>query len=435
MPIDRDEMNRRLVEEFRIEAEERLATLQEALLAIEQGGETVPDMEAAKRQAHTLKGAAQSIGLENLGLAVHAFETGLARAGERSAPELVDLLLWTVDQFRTAVANPDLEALTWHHVHGALESGRRPADTTPQAPPPRAEADTHDEPPELPHAAADTTLPLQKRATDNQKTIRVATPVVDRLINEVGELLVTGGVYSLTADELLQLGGELRSCRTQIRHALSAPDAPDSVAWLREELDTVANQLERWTESVGNLSMAVRNRGMRVAASTSALHESVMETRMLPASALFRRYPRLVRDLSRELDRPTELVTEGDDCTIDWVIIERIEEPVLHLIRNALAHGLEPEDDRVAAGKRSSGRVTLRAQLRGHMVVVEVEDDGAGLDLGAIHQQAVRRGLLSGDNRRDLGMAEAVDLLFTRRGAGCGQAHSRATRRCDRRSF
>ncbi|MGE0431636.1 MAG: response regulator [Planctomycetota bacterium] len=428
MPIDRDEMQRRLVEEFRVEARERLAALQDHLLSFEHTASDAPlALEPARRQAHTLKGAAHSIGLGAFADSIHAFESRLGTLDDTIGPPpraTLDVLLWSLDEYEKAVNARDLVAHRLSHVGTALRAGERPSTATDDTPPVPAPPGSMLSPGNTVPAASDDALPVPaapvattdhslRRSTDGQKTIRIGTHVVDRLINEVGELLVTGGVHGVTADELLALGRQIRNCRSQIRHALAAPESNDSAAWLREELDVVTNQLDRWTETITELATSVRKRGNLVANATSAVHDSVMETRMLPASALFRRYPRMVRELSHQLARPVDLITEGDDCQLDWMIIERIEEPVLHLIRNALTHGLEPAEVRLATGKPAAGRVTLRAVLRGHMVVVEVEDDGAGIDLAAVRARAEQRGLLSADRNREFTIGDATDLMFT----------------------
>jgi two-component system, chemotaxis family, sensor kinase CheA len=140
--------------------------------------------------------------------------------------------------------------------------------------------------------------------------------------------------------------------------------------------------------------------------------EEVHRIRMLPLSVLFEPYPRVVRDLARELGKEVELVVDGEDTRADRAVVEALREPLLHLIRNALDHGLESRVDRVAAGKRPKGCLTLRATREGNRIVLRVEDDGRGLDPAMLRRVAVRRGFLDETAASALSDAAARDLVF-----------------------
>ncbi|SEL64525.1 two-component system, chemotaxis family, sensor histidine kinase and response regulator WspE [Stigmatella aurantiaca] len=140
--------------------------------------------------------------------------------------------------------------------------------------------------------------------------------------------------------------------------------------------------------------------------------EEVHRIRMLPLSVLFEPYPRVVRDLARELGKEVELVVDGEDTRADRAVVEALREPLLHLIRNALDHGLETRVDRVASGKRPKGCLTLRATREGNRIVLRVEDDGMGLDPAMLRRVAVRRGFLDETAAGALSDAAARDLVF-----------------------
>ncbi|WP_225410474.1 response regulator [Stigmatella hybrida] len=140
--------------------------------------------------------------------------------------------------------------------------------------------------------------------------------------------------------------------------------------------------------------------------------EEVHRIRMLPLSVLFEPYPRVVRDLARELGKEVELVVDGEDTRADRAVVEALREPLLHLIRNALDHGLETRVDRVASGKRPKGCLTLRATREGNRIVLRVEDDGMGLDPAMLRRVAVRRGFLDEAAAGALSDAAARDLVF-----------------------
>ncbi|WP_433826791.1 chemotaxis protein CheW [Actinoplanes sp. CA-015351] len=142
------------------------------------------------------------------------------------------------------------------------------------------------------------------------------------------------------------------------------------------------------------------------------LQSAVMDVRMLPLSVAFGRFPRLVRDLSRRLGKTIELVTEGEDTMADKDVIEALGDPLVHLVRNSLDHGIEPPDERVAAGKGPAAKLTLAAVADGDAVIVEVSDDGRGVDPERVKRKAYEKGLISEEELETLTDIEAVDLVF-----------------------
>ncbi|GIE93465.1 chemotaxis protein CheA [Paractinoplanes rishiriensis] len=142
------------------------------------------------------------------------------------------------------------------------------------------------------------------------------------------------------------------------------------------------------------------------------LQAAVMDVRMLPLSVAFSRFPRLVRDLSRRLGKTIELVMEGEDTMADKDVIEALADPLVHLVRNSLDHGIEPSDERVSAGKAPTARITLAAVADGDAVIVEISDDGRGVDPDRVKRKAYEKGLITEEELETLTDADAVDLVF-----------------------
>lgn len=142
------------------------------------------------------------------------------------------------------------------------------------------------------------------------------------------------------------------------------------------------------------------------------MQDAIMRVRMTPVSFIFQRFPRLVRDLSRKLGKEVTLVLEGEDTEADKNVIEALADPLIHIVRNSLDHGLEMPAQRLAAGKPAEGRLLIRAAQEGDRVLIEIIDDGKGIDPGAIRRKAVERGLLSDDAAQRLTAQEAVNLVF-----------------------
>jgi len=198
-------------------------------------------------------------------------------------------------------------------------------------------------------------------------TIRVSVRVLDRLMNLVGELVID---------------------RTRLAR-LGHVDMP--VGDLKEELELVTGHLSRITTD---------------------LQDTIMQARMVPLETLFRKFPRMVRDLARKLDKQVRFVVSGEDTELDRAVIEQIGDPLVHLIRNALDHGLESPAERRAAGKDPEGVVELRAYHQENSIYIEVGDDGRGIDADKVRQVAVAKGLLTPEQAQQLDRAEALELLF-----------------------
>lgn len=221
--------------------------------------------------------------------------------------------------------------------------------------------------------AEDTGFAAGRSATatsGDDRTIRVDVALLDRLLNLVGELVVERG-------RLGQLGQELG--RRPAVHDLA------------DELFRVNGQIARIT---------------------GALQDAVLQARMLPVARIFRRFPRLVRDLALMLGKDVELELAGEDTELDRTLHEVVADPLLHLVRNALDHGIEPPDERRRAGKPPTGRVRLAAAREGHHVLIRVGDDGRGLDPQRLRRAAVEKGLIAPDRAAALGDREAFDLMF-----------------------
>jgi len=207
----------------------------------------------------------------------------------------------------------------------------------------------------------------QKGAT----TIRVDHQKLDHLMNLIGELIINRNRYSMLA-RALEDG--------------------------HEEVSEVAQQLTETTYAMARIS--------------DDLQDTIMKVRMVPVHTVFSRFPRLVRDLSRKSGKQVELITEGEETELDKSVGEEIGDPLVHLIRNSVDHGLEPEEERLAAGKSATGHVWLRAYHKGNSVAIEVEDDGRGIDPEKMRQVAVKKGLMTAEEAKLLDDRQAVDIIF-----------------------
>lgn len=257
---------------------------------------------------------------------------------------------------------------------GAGQAGMPPAPdaTPPAADRPRPEPEVAAEKPESSPAAAVTAdrsappaqeAPARPAATAQvESTIRVDVARLDRVMNLVGELV-------LVRNRLSNLGEQLK----------------------HEELQS----------TVANLDLV-----------TSDLQMGVMQTRMQPIRKVFSRFPRLARDMARSLDKEIELTLHGEDTDLDKNLVEALADPLVHLVRNAMDHGIETPEVRAAAGKPRTGRVELSAEQEGDHIVIRISDDGAGIDAGGLRDKAVSRGLITAEAAARLSRRECLDLMM-----------------------
>jgi two-component system, chemotaxis family, sensor kinase CheA len=210
-----------------------------------------------------------------------------------------------------------------------------------------------------------------------------AMPVVAGERGDAGRAAATVRVDAERLDQLMHLMGELVVQRTQVEVLAAQADVP-------------------------GLSQAMQD----LTRCSHALQSIVMQVRMIPVEAVFLRFPRLVRDLSSKLGKQVELELVGQDTELDRTVVDALGDPLVHLVRNALDHGLETPADREAAGKPATGTVRISARHAGGNVVITVTDDGAGVDRATVTAKAVRAGLITTEQAETIDMARAIELLF-----------------------
>lgn len=210
-------------------------------------------------------------------------------------------------------------------------------------------------------------------AHKSSSTIRVDHEKLDHLMNLIGELIINRNRYTLIARSLE--GNE------------------DSV-----NIPEVAQSLSETTYAMARIS--------------DDLQDTIMKVRMVPVSSVFSRFPRLVRDLSRKSGKEVDLIMEGEETELDKSVVEVIGDPLVHLIRNSVDHGIEPENDRVAVGKPAKGKVTLRAFHKGNSVAIEIEDDGKGIDPAKMREVAIKKGIITPEEAAQMDDREAIELIF-----------------------
>jgi two-component system chemotaxis sensor kinase CheA len=294
-----------------------------------------------------------------------------------------------------------------------------------------ASGDTDAEPAEV-HAEAD----HEDKAADSRKAsqqasqqagsiLRVDSKRIDNLLNLVSETVINKATFNQISSRFGDLQGEFQGSQGRFREGLKdlfdeLPDFLASIQAGRSVKEIKKEVLEKYGglysnfdtfESEFKVNVAkFRATAQNLGRIAGELQEGVMRIRMVPINQIFSRFPRLVRDLSKNLSKKVNLVIEGEDTELDKSVIEDLLDPLMHSVRNALDHGIESPADRKAAGKSEEGTVLLRASNEGNMIVIEIADDGKGIDVDAVREKAIERGVIHPN--KVLTELESFNLIF-----------------------
>ena len=382
-------------EAFRVTVRQQMEIIHAALETLKKDGTHKDSIDAIYRCLVAVKNACGFMGLTDI--KVYAERTaGIVDQGRTSGIDfglMVDLLSQEVAIINDMVDKALAEGKAVH-VDAPEEPETPPvspaaakpaaaatvpqaADPTPSAPKPVAPRPAASPAPKP--AAAKPAAPAGKAGAPgvpehkSSSTIRVDHERLDHLMNLIGELIINRNRYTLIARSLEDSGHDV-------------------------DISQVAQSLSETTYAMARIS--------------DDLQDTIMKVRMVPVSSVFSRFPRLVRDLSRKSGKEVDLVMEGEETELDKSVVEVIGDPLVHLIRNSVDHGIEPEEERVAAGKPPHGKVTLRAFHKGNSVAIEIEDDGKGIDPAKMREVAVHKGLMSAEEAAQLDDREAIELIF-----------------------
>ncbi|KAF0178867.1 MAG: two-component system chemotaxis family sensor kinase CheA [Limisphaerales bacterium] len=361
--------------DFLAESHENLDALDRAFVALEQAPHDRALLSNVFRTLHTLKGSSGFFGFWRLEKVAHAAESllGKLRSGELLLNEaMTATLLGTVDGVRESLK---------HIEQTGQESGK------------------------------DFSAPIEilKQLAEGKA---VAAPAAEKRVAPVS------APASPLSPALSPGGGEGEKSAGAAPAAPSAADSTvrvdvgllDKLMNLVGELVLARNRLLPF--AVNHADAAFTSATQRLDGITTELQERVMKTRMQPINHVWSKFPRLVRDLSAQCGKQVNLVMEGTETELDRTLLDAIKDPLTHMVRNCVDHGIEPPDTRVAAGKPAAGRLLLRAYHESGLVVIEISDDGAGINLARVRQKAVEKGFLKSEQAARLTDRQATDLIF-----------------------
>ena len=179
---------------------------------------------------------------------------------------------------------------------------------------------------------------------------------------------------------------------------------------MTEEFGSMSSWFDAFETDFKSSSTKYRSTTQNLGRITGELQEGVMKIRMVPIGTIFNRFPRVVRDLSRDLGRKVNLVIEGEDTELDKTVVDDLLDPIMHCVRNSVDHGIEPPEQRKAIGKNETGTLTLRAANEGNMIVIDIIDDGTGIEVDKVREKAIKKGLISPN--KILSNQDAYNLIF-----------------------
>ncbi len=283
-----------------------------------------------------------------------------------------------------------------------------------------------------PKAASSDGAPKAAQHTDASKhssansVLRVDSRRIDYLLNLVSETVITKAAFNQTALQVGELQGQLLAIENSYRERLKklfdqVPRYIESCqegvplkeikANMNNDFGDLYGVFDTFDASFKNMVGKFRSSTQNLGRIAGELQEGVMKIRMVPISQIFSRFPRVVRDLSRELNKKINLQIEGDDTELDKAIIEDLLDPIMHCVRNSVDHGIESPEDRREAGKEEEGTILLKASNEGNLIIIDIMDDGKGIDVAKIKKKAVERGLIHPD--KALTDQEAYQLMFS----------------------
>ncbi len=462
-----------IMEDFLIEAFEMNEQLDQDLVELEHNPEDLDLLNRIFRVAHTIKGSSSFLNLNILTHLTHNMEDVLnrARKGEiKITPDIMDVVLRSIDLMKTLLvtirdtgsdtnngkeneieeAVKQLQAITSQNLEGAKEGTK---EAPKEAPKKEAEKENTEEnqenkakAPTAKDFASDNPLADEPDLDYTNMSAEEVEAEIERLLNKRQE-----ADKERRAQKKQEAKPKQEVTPTKETPKTETPKAPKTETKAKAKADTEENKapsigveqtvrvdvrrLDHLMNLIGELVLG-KNRLIRIysdveerydgekfleelnqvvssiSAVTTDLQLAVMKTRMQPVGKVFNKFPRMVRDLSRELGKSIELIIEGEETELDKSIVEEIGDPLIHIIRNSCDHGIEPLEERRRLNKPETGKVQLSAYNEGNHIVIKISDDGKGLDPVMLKEKAIEKGVISERDAEGMSDREAFNLIF-----------------------
>ncbi|MBH0288986.1 chemotaxis histidine kinase/response regulator CheAY2 [Helicobacter pylori] len=461
-----------IMEDFLIEAFEMNEQLDQDLVELEHNPEDLDLLNRIFRVAHTIKGSSSFLNLNILTHLTHNMEDVLnrARKGEiKITPDIMDVVLRSIDLMKTLLVTirdtgsdtnngkeneieevvKKLQAITSQNLEGAKETlGAKEAPEKEVKKENKKENQTGTKAPTTENPTSDNPLADEPDLDYSNMSAEEVEAEIERLLNKRQEADKERRAQKKQEDQA-KPKQEVTPAKEPPR--TETPKAPKTETKAKAKADTEENKapsigveqtvrvdvrrLDHLMNLIGELVLG-KNRLIRIysdveerydgekfleelnqvvssiSAVTTDLQLAVMKTRMQPVGKVFNKFPRMVRDLSRELGKSIELIIEGEETELDKSIVEEIGDPLIHIIRNSCDHGIEPLEERKRLNKPETGKVQLSAYNEGNHIVIKISDDGKGLDPVMLKEKAIEKGVISERDAESMSDREAFNLIF-----------------------
>ena len=399
-----DPNNEELLKDFFSEAFMQVEVMEQNILALEDDPGDQDAIDEIFRAAHTLKGSAAAVQMNELSSFTRLLEDLLdeIHSGKvRVVEENVDILLLSIDVIKAMVAsrqNGDVYEEDYSAVSANLElmiAGRGEIEPEPESAP----------------------EPVVKRETSSGSILQVDSRRIDNLLNLVSESVINKATFNWISTQFTEILRNLATAETAYKDSLKGlfDSMPDWLSEIREgrslkEIKTGINEKTGGLFSIfddvesqlkGTVG-AFRKTAANLGRNTGDLHEAILKIRMVPINHIFSRFPRLGKRI--------DMIIEGEDTELDKSVTEELLDPLMHCVRNSMDHGIESPEVRKNAGKPVEGRLLLKASNEGNTIIIEIADDGAGIDIERVREKAIDRGIIHPD--KALSEVETFDLIF-----------------------
>ena len=440
MFIEDDELR----ELYKVASTDHIEKIESGLIHLEKNPDDLGKLEELLRETHSLKGDSRMLGVEEAEMLVHQMEDLLNEIKENKSvfePNLCDRLYQGLDAVkkiaREAVTGEPSGVSAFHIIAQLMGAEEDPEQVeSPESPaeiPPidsgSLAASEAEELPEFPaeiarektavtNSAAKTTQVNSSTEEHQIETVRIGFPKLDSLMTQAGELSVTKLRLARRTEEITEVitlwedwsraAFMSRMAFKELEHHLT----PKELEPIQKFERLNQEYLEQLGERVTQLKSVTVEDNARLEVVAHSLETGIRNLRLLPLSTIFNLFPRMVRDLSRQLDKKIDLKIEGGDVSVDKRILEEIKAPLTHLIRNAIDHGIETAEQRVAKGKSATASLLIRGYQNASSICIEVVDDGRGLDTESIKETALRRGLHTEAELETMTLDRLQSLIF-----------------------
>jgi chemotaxis protein histidine kinase CheA len=388
------------------------------------------------RTIHTLKGSAQLLNFQRIGSLAHKIEDLFAKSKESEkglSENHMDLTFKAVDAIQdlmNAIKNGGDE--TGSEADLIIKQiDEQLAITGLKSPPLELE-----DKPVVPQTKPKL-IPAEKMQEvykDTDQVIKITTETLDNLINMAAELIINKTQLSAYVDKLRSIVVTLDDDKKRLRktnRAISSflektvgddtktkikkeidKEVLDDIISVSDEFKDVMNTFDTVSSSFRTITQEFEQNIGQISTLTKSLHDDILQVRMLPTEMLFNRFPRAVRDMAKKLKKKVNLVVEGEKTEMDRALIESLTDPLMHLVRNAVDHGIETPQERKDQGKSEDGIILLKARRSKNQILIEVQDDGAGIDPEVVKNVIIKKNLASKEELEEMNTADIMEFVF-----------------------